>query len=191
MEDPQTRGVYLWAPRLCVPIAQGMDTEGRICFKEPEVSASWMGLPPWGSFNGSVSLESGGWSQSKDSVPPQIAEGKVLAWRGVTWPLRNPCLHLGPGEGMMVPARTASERVSHPPTMFSLGFDNYWLKPQDSVSLPPLRGFICWPCQHYWLRVSQMKTGKCLIHVCVFTWIKWNRRKEATVLFTWMCLIWF
>ena len=155
MEYPQTRGVYLWAPRLCVLIAQGMNTEGRMCFKESEVAASRMGLPP------------------------------------VTWPHRNPCLHLGPGEGMMVPTRTASERVSHPPTMFSLGFDNYWLKPQDSVSLAPLGGFIFWPCQHYWLRVSQMKTSKCLIHVCVFTWIKWNRRKEATVLFTWMCLIWF
>lgn len=84
-----------------------------------------MGLPPWGSFHGSMSLESDGWSQSEDSVPPQIAEGRVLAWRGATWPHRNLCLHLGPGEGMMVPTRAASGHVSHPPTMFSLGFDNY------------------------------------------------------------------
>lgn len=142
-----------------------------------------MGLPPWGSFNGSMSLESDGWSPSEDSVPPQIAEGRVLAWRGATWPHRNPCLYLGPGEGMMVPTRTASGCVSHHPTIFSLGFDNYWLKPQDSVSVAPLRGFICWPCQHYWLRVSQMKKSKCLIPVCVFTWRKWKQEKRGNCAF--------
>lgn len=57
-------------------------------------------------------------------MPSQTTEGSVGLGRSdlASW---NSCLHLGPGEGVIVPARIASGNAHHPPIMLSLGFDGY------------------------------------------------------------------
>lgn len=75
-------GVYVRAAPP-VPIAQGMETEGRA---GTDLNSKRLWLPergpPWMRqalcSNGSVSWESGGWFQSDDSVLSQTAEGECL-----------------------------------------------------------------------------------------------------------------
>lgn len=107
----------------------------------------------------------------------KLQKGECWLVGGRCWPHGT----AGPGEDMTA-TQDSQGKCHHLPVKFPLGFDSYWLKPQDSVWHLPEGLFPCLT-RVIGLGVSLMEWRKCLFTVHFFSRRKWRQEKRGNCAF--------